>query len=119
MAQTLRVLVLHGPNLNLTGFREPELYGKRPLAEIDEGLQTEAEKLGYRGGDLSWCNLGQGQPETGSLPGAPPRIEALPIAEDAYEYAPVAGLRDLRDAVGARRAALRGRVACVQTTALG
>jgi 3-dehydroquinate dehydratase-2 len=46
MAQTLRVLVLHGPNLNLTGFREPELYGKRPLAEIDEDLQTEAEQLG-------------------------------------------------------------------------
>jgi len=62
-------------------------------------VSSEAEKRGYKGGDPSWCNLGQGQPETGPLPGAPPRLEQLPISEDAYEYAPVAGLRDLRAAV--------------------
>ncbi len=62
-------------------------------------VSTEAERLGYRGGDPEWCNLGQGQPETGALAGAPPRIDKLLISEDAYEYAPVAGLRDLRDAV--------------------
>lgn len=33
-----RVLVLHGPNLNLTGVREPEVYGTTTLAEIDRGL---------------------------------------------------------------------------------
>ena len=42
----LNILVLHGPNLNLTGFREPELYGKMPLAEIDEMLQREAGTMG-------------------------------------------------------------------------
>lgn len=62
-------------------------------------VSSEAEKRGYKGGDPSWCNLGQGQPETGNIPGAPPRIEQLPMPEDAYEYAPVAGLRDLRAAV--------------------
>lgn len=41
-----RVLILHGPNLNLTGFREPELYGKKPLAEIDEDIHRSAEELG-------------------------------------------------------------------------
>lgn len=40
-----RVLVLHGPNLNLTGFREPELYGKKPLAEIDEDIHRAAEEF--------------------------------------------------------------------------
>ncbi len=40
------VLVLHGPNINLTGFREPELYGRKPLAEIDEDIQKAAEELG-------------------------------------------------------------------------
>ncbi len=40
------VLVLHGPNLNLTGFREPDLYGKQPLSEIDEGIKSTAEELG-------------------------------------------------------------------------
>ncbi|MFW5698181.1 MAG: type II 3-dehydroquinate dehydratase, partial [Fimbriimonadaceae bacterium] len=39
------VLVLHGPNLNLTGFREPELYGKQPLEDIDDELQTLAGEL--------------------------------------------------------------------------
>ncbi len=41
-----RVLVLHGPNLNLTGFREPDVYGKKPLEEIDEDLKKEADELG-------------------------------------------------------------------------
>lgn len=41
-----KVLVLHGPNLNLTGFREPELYGKKPLAEIDEDIHRAAGEMG-------------------------------------------------------------------------
>jgi N-succinyldiaminopimelate aminotransferase len=62
-------------------------------------VTSEAEKRGFKASDPSWCNLGQGQPETGTLPGAPPRIDRLAVPEDAYEYAPVAGLRDLRAAV--------------------
>ena len=42
----LRVLVLHGPNLNMTGFREPDVYGKKPLEEIDEELKRAAEAMG-------------------------------------------------------------------------
>lgn len=37
-----RVLVVHGPNLNLLGTREPEIYGSTTLAEIDRALQTAA-----------------------------------------------------------------------------
>ena len=40
-----RVLVLHGPNLNMTGFREPDVYGKKPLEEIDADINAAAERL--------------------------------------------------------------------------
>jgi len=42
----LKVLVLHGPNLNMTGFREPDVYGKKPLQEIDEEIREGAKALG-------------------------------------------------------------------------
>lgn len=40
------VLVLHGPNLNLLGIREPEHYGKATLAEIDQRLNDRASAAG-------------------------------------------------------------------------
>jgi len=40
------VLVLHGPNLNLLGTREPEVYGTTTLAEIDEQLLALAKQRG-------------------------------------------------------------------------
>ncbi|HNV88201.1 MAG TPA: type II 3-dehydroquinate dehydratase [Methylotenera sp.] len=41
---TRSVLVLHGPNLNLLGLREPEHYGSLTLADIDSNLQTLAKQ---------------------------------------------------------------------------
>lgn len=45
-SRILKVLVLHGPNLNLLGFREPDIYGKKPLDEIDRDLKAAAQELG-------------------------------------------------------------------------
>src|SRR5262245_7880992 len=64
-------------------------------------VTQEARLRGYRGGDPTWANLGQGQPETGPLPGAPPRAAAVEIDPADHEYAPVPGLWELREAVAA------------------
>src|SRR4051812_6520833 len=62
-------------------------------------VTTEASRLGFRPGDPDWCNLGQGQPETGDLPGSPPRVNDVRIALDDQEYAPVRGLFERREAI--------------------
>ena len=62
-------------------------------------VTTEAARLGYRTGAADWCNLGQGQPETGPLPGAPARVERVSIEVDDQEYAPVPGIGELRAAI--------------------
>ena len=41
----MKILVLHGPNLNLFGRREPHIYGTMTLAEINQKLETLAREL--------------------------------------------------------------------------
>src|SRR5689334_17751981 len=62
-------------------------------------VMNEAERLGFKMHADDWCNLGQGQPDTGLLEGAPERRTELQIGLHDQDYAPVAGLWELREAV--------------------
>ncbi len=78
----------------------PSVPGFRPVPRTGViYVMDRARHLGFRAGAEGWCNLGQGQPETGPLPGAPPRPTDVHIAADDYEYAPVGGIDALRRAV--------------------
>lgn len=46
MLEPIKLLVLHGPNLNMTGFREPDVYGKATLEEINDRIQQHAKEVG-------------------------------------------------------------------------
>lgn len=47
----MRIAVLNGPNLNLLGTREPEVYGRGTVAELEAAVRAEADRLGV---SLSW-----------------------------------------------------------------
>jgi len=91
-----RVLVLHGPNLNLLGKRQPEIYGRLTLDQINRKIQDLAKELNiqvetrhsnYEGELVTW------------IQGAPKEFDALVINAAAYTHSSVA-LRDALLAVG-------------------
>lgn len=42
----MKILVINGPNLNLLGLREPDIYGRRTYADLLQMIRAEAERLG-------------------------------------------------------------------------
>jgi len=62
-------------------------------------VMGEAARSGYDPRSAEWSNLGQGMPETGPLPGGPPRVSSLDVDPADLEYAPIPGIWELREAV--------------------
>lgn len=60
---------------------------------------NEASKLGFYNGHPDWCNVGQGQPEVGTIEGAPYRIESLKLQPSDAAYGPVGGTLEVREAI--------------------
>ncbi len=71
---TKRILVLHGPNLNLLGTREPEIYGHLTLNAINEALRERAKELGVDSIDFLQSNF------EGEL------VEAIQKARGRYDF---------------------------------
>ena len=63
------------------------------------GVVQEAMKLGFAAGHPDWANLAQGEPESGPLPGAPPRIESIELEPEDHAYGPLEGTLELRTAI--------------------
>ncbi len=91
-----RVLVLHGPNLNLLGKRQPEIYGRLTLDQINRkildlgkelNIQVETRQSNYEGELITWIQE------------SPKEFDALVINAAAYTHSGVA-LRDALLAVG-------------------
>src|SRR4030067_2021019 len=55
----MKVLVIHGPNLNLLGKRETGIYGKKSLTDINKGISTLASELGIKVRILQLNNDGE------------------------------------------------------------
>lgn len=62
-------------------------------------VMQKAAELGFTYDNPEWSNLGQGSPETSEIEGAPERIYNLSIEPSHQEYAPVAGMTELRQKV--------------------
>lgn len=90
----IRVLVVHGPNLNLLGHRDPAVYGTTTLAEIDDGLRRLAAS---RGAEVECLQSNAEGALIDAIHAARGRFDAIVINPGAYTHTSIA----LRDAVEA------------------
>lgn len=90
----LKIRVIHGPNLNLLGVREPEVYGSLSLDEIDDRIKAHATKIGAQV-EISQFNAEGEMIE--AIQAARESADALVINPGAYTHYSIA----VRDAVAA------------------
>lgn len=89
------ILVIHGPNINLTGSRKPDVYGYESFDELNEAIKKEALELGLG------CEIYQSNFEgeiIGSIQKAPIKYDAIILNAGAYTHYSYA-IRDAIEAV--------------------
>ncbi|MBI5190241.1 MAG: type II 3-dehydroquinate dehydratase [Nitrospirae bacterium] len=89
-----KILVIHGPNLNMLGMREPEVYGRMTLTEINESLMDAAKKAGV---ELRTFQSNHEGELVDAIQEALGTYDAIIINPGAYTHTSVA----LRDAIAA------------------
>jgi 3-dehydroquinate dehydratase-2 len=93
--RTIRVLVIHGPNLNLLGRRDPAIYGATTMPEIDAELKKRA---GARGAEVEAVQSNIEGEIVDLVQSALGRFDAIVINPGGYTHTSVA-IRDAIDAV--------------------
>ena len=88
----MRILFLNGPNLNMLGQREPEVYGRSTLADIEAAVKERATKLAHQ--IEFWQSNHEGELVTW-IQQATGRFDAIVLNAGAYTHTSVA----LRDAI--------------------
>ena len=83
----IRILVLHGPNLNMLGLREPEIYGTITLADVNAQIATLAAELGLEVEIFQSNHEGQ---LVDKIQAAREQCDALVINAGAYTHTSVA-----------------------------
>jgi 3-dehydroquinate dehydratase-2 len=92
----MKVLVVNGPNLNLLGTREPGVYGRMTLGEIEERTRALGRDLGL---DVEFVQSNGEGALVDAIQGAAGRAAAIIVNPAAYTHTSVA-LRDAIAAVG-------------------
>jgi 3-dehydroquinate dehydratase II len=92
----MKFLVLHGPNLNLLGTREPGIYGSQTLSDINALLEELSAELGC---ELSFFQSNTEGELIDAIQSAPPESHGILINPAAYTHTSIA-IRDALSSVG-------------------
>ncbi len=84
---SIRILVLHGPNLNMLGLREPDIYGTTTLADVNDRIAALAQELGVEVDTFQSNHEGQ---LVDKIQAARGQYTALIINAGAYTHTSVA-----------------------------
>ena len=88
----MRIAAVHGPNLNLLGLREPEVYGRRTLDDVNAALAALAAELGV---EVEWYQSNHEGALVDFVQQAATRVDGFVVNAGAYTHTSIA----LRDAL--------------------